>query len=101
MKKSPLLMALPLALAVSAVALADNDASVETLKAALPSTHGFEVEDVRMGDDGASCITYRVANDLEGESRLRAVVKGDKVLREVPGNAKFAKAWNSQCAGKG
>ena len=66
MAHSHLLIAVPLALALSAGAYAGDDSktsadqaeSVEVLKAALPSTHGFEVVDVRAGADGAACITY-------------------------------------------
>ena len=61
------------------------------------ASSGFEVEDVRTGDDGTACITYRVLNEQNGHSRVRAVVQGDKVLRETTGNTRFAKAWNSKC----
>ncbi len=107
MNRSRLFIALPLALALSAGALANDDKmpsdssmnsdAVETLKSSLTSTQGFEVEDMRTGDDGAACITYRVLNDQNGQSRVRAVVQGDKVLREATGNTRFAKAWNSKC----
>ena len=79
----------------------EHSQSVETLRAALPSTLGFEVENVRTGNDGSACITYHVANNNGGESRVRAVVKGDKVERETTGNRSFEKAWNKQCAGAG
>lgn len=104
-----LIPALALGLSLSAGVLADDDTkgnaaqsspAVETLKSSLASTNGFEVEDVREGSDGASCITYRVANHLNGSNRVRAVVKGDKVLRESTGNTRFAKAWNSSCVNK-
>jgi len=105
-----LLLALPLALALSAGGHAndkDNDAAaagenaqaVEKLKSALSSTRGFEVVNVRTASDGSACITYNVANDLNGQSRTHAVVKGDKVLRETTGNRKFAKAWKENCVG--
>jgi hypothetical protein len=107
MDKSCLFAAVPLALALPAGALANDDKmrsdssmnsdAVETLKSSLPSTQGFEVDDMRTGDDGVACITYRVANDQNGQSRVRAVVEGDKVLRETTGNTRFAKAWNSKC----
>ena len=107
MNRSRLFIGLPLALALSAGALANDDKmpsdssmnsdAVETLKSSLTNTQGFEVEDMRTGDDGAACITYRVLNDQNGQSRVRAVVQGDKVLREATGNTRFAKAWNSKC----
>jgi hypothetical protein len=105
-----LLMALPLALALSAGAIADDrdskstsmgsESAVEALKASLTNVNGFEVQDVREGDGGATCITYRVSNDRNGTSENRAVVEGDKVLRQSTGNTRFAKAWNSKCANK-
>lgn len=102
-------IALPLALTLSAGALADDrdpdskmasEPAVETLKASLTNVNGFEVQDVREGGDGATCITYLVTNDQNGQSKTRAVVQGDKVLRETTGNTRFAKAWNSKCANK-
>jgi hypothetical protein len=99
-----LLLALPLALAVSAGAFAnDKDSStssepaVEKLKSSLTNINGFEVLDAREGGDGATCITYQVTNDSNGMTRSHAVVQGDKVLRETTGNTRFAKAWNSKC----
>jgi hypothetical protein len=99
-----LLLALPLALVLTTGAFAnDSDDSmtsepaVEKLTSSLTSTNGFEVVDVRAGDDGATCITYQVANDRNGTSTSHAVVQGDKVLRETTGNRRFAKAWNNQC----
>ncbi len=72
---------------------------VETLKSSLgANAMGFEVENVKMGDDGVACITYRIDNDLGGESRAHAVVDGDKVLRSTSRSASFAKAWNGKCA---
>jgi hypothetical protein len=104
MHMKQLLPAMALGLALSASAFAgdkdENSAAVDTLKSALPNSYGFEVEDVRTASDGSACITYRVGNDQNGVSRNRAVVKGDKVLRESTGNTRFAKAWNSSCAGK-
>ena len=88
-----------LALCGGAFAAEENSSAVEALKASLPSTLGFDVEDVRAGDDGVTCITYSVSNDRNGRSRARAVVQGDKVLRESTGNTRFAKAWNGKCAG--
>jgi hypothetical protein len=73
---------------------------VETLKSQLPSVLGFEVEDVRAGEDGVACITYHVANDNGGQTQSHAVVHGDKVYREYRGNSRFEKAWNSKCASK-
>lgn len=101
-----ILLALPLALALSAGAFAkdhhkayDPDTAVDTLKSTLKDINGFELEDVRRGDGGVACITYHVSNDQNGQSQSRAVVNGDKVLHEVTGNARFEKAWNSKCAG--
>jgi len=110
MTRKHLLLALPLTLALSAGGYAnDNDKdtaaggessqAVETLKSSLSSTRGFEVVSVRTASDGSACITYNVANDMNGQSRSHAVVKGDKVLRETTGNRKFAKAWNENCVG--
>jgi hypothetical protein len=100
MRKSHLSIAVA-ALVLSTGAFADDtdSAAVETLKSALPNTLGFEVENVRTASDGSACITYRVANEQNGTSRNRAVVKGDKVLRESTGNTRFAKAWNGSCVG--
>jgi hypothetical protein len=42
-----------------------------------------------------------VANDLGGETRAQAVVKGDDVLRSTTRSSKFAKAWNKHCASAG
>jgi len=99
MHKSFLAIAAPLALTLCAGALADdNSAAVEKLKSSLPNTLGFKVEDARTGGDGVTCITYSLSNDQNGHSHLRAVVQGDKVLRETTGNTRFAKAWNSKCA---
>ena len=108
MRKSGLFIAAPLALALSAGAFAgdkshqsmsDSDA-VERVKDTLTNINGFETEDVRMGDDGVTCVTYHVTNDQNGLSQRRAVVDGDKVLHEVKGNDKFERAWNGKCAGK-
>lgn len=100
MNKPLIAIAAPLALALSAGAPAadDNSAAVEKLKSSLPNTLGFKVEDARAGNEGATCITYTLTNDQNGQSRSRAVVQGDKVLHETTGNTRFAKAWNSQCA---
>lgn len=109
MQKSRLFIAIPLALALSAGALAgdkshkqsvsDSDA-IERVKDTLTNINGFEVEDVRTGDGGVACVTYHVTNDQNGLSQARAVVSGDKVLHEVNGNARFEEAWNGKCAGK-
>jgi hypothetical protein len=105
MNKSIGLIAISLGFAICASAN-DQDSTgepgmhsdaVEKLKSSLTSTNGFEVEDVRQGDDGVSCITYSIANDQGGSSRAHAVVDGDKVLRESTGNTRFAKAWNNKC----
>jgi hypothetical protein len=59
------------------------------------------VDNVHMTDDGVACINYRVGNDNGGESRAKAVVEGEKVLRSTSRNSDFAKAWNSKCAASG
>jgi len=106
MQKSGLFIAIPLALALSAGALAkdkqsvSDSAAVEKVKDTLTNINGFEVEDVRTGDGGVACVTYHVTNDQNGLSQSRAVVDGDNVLHEVNGNARFEKAWNGKCAGK-
>jgi hypothetical protein len=82
-------------------ASASDSASVDALRTSLPSTMGFEVDNVRTTDDGVTCINYRVANDLGGETRAQAVVKGDDVLRSTTRSSKFAKAWNKHCASAG
>ena len=80
---------------------AASDPAVAALKSRLPSTYGFEVDNIRKTGDGIACINYRVANELGGETRAQAVVKGDEVLRSTTRNAKFAKAWNAHCAAAG
>ena len=101
------LIALPLALVLAAGVFAgDPDKSmgaaspdsVEKLKSSLPRTAGFEVDDVRMGADGVSCITYRVSNEQGGKSKAHAVVDGEKVLRSTSRSREFEKAWNGKCA---
>jgi hypothetical protein len=86
----------------AASALAQSDGAkgdpVETLKASLGTAMGFEVENVKTGDDGVACITYRIDNDLGGETRAHAVVDGDKVMRSTSRSPSFAKAWNRKCA---
>ena len=107
MDTSHRLIALPLAFALCAGAFANDDMrkdpatnsdAVEKLKSSLPTSAGFEVDDVRMGD-GVTCITYRVDNDRGGETRALAVVDGDKVLRSTSRSKSFETAWNSKCAG--
>jgi hypothetical protein len=110
-RKSPLravwLIALPLGLAPFAGAAEEgkssDDASgpVEALKASLPSSVGFEVDHVRVTDAGVACISYHMPNDTGGVSRAKAVVEGDEVLRSTTRSSKFARAWNSKCAGGG
>jgi len=99
-----LLLALPLALALSGGTFANDadsdksgDPAVEKLKASLTNINGFEVLDARAGGDGTTCITYQVTNDQNGMTKSHAVVQGDKVLRESTGNTRFAQAWNSKC----
>jgi hypothetical protein len=104
MKHSHVLFAASAAAMLSFGALADDkmesSPAVETLKSKLPSTNGFAVDNVRtMGD--VTCINYRVSNDMNGETRAQAVVKGDEVLRSTTRSTKFQKAWNEHCAAKG
>ena len=83
---------------------AASDASSEavaTLKSRLKNPAGFKVDDVHMADDGSACISYRVSNDNGGESRVKAVVQGEKILRSTSRNSDFAKTWNSKCVGSG
>ena len=101
MDSSHRFIALPLALALSAGAFAESDASspaVERLKSSLSSTIGFEVDNVREGSDGASCISYRVGNTNGGSTKALAVVQGDKVLNSTSRSRSFEKAWNTNCA---
>jgi hypothetical protein len=106
MNTSHRLVVLPIALALSAGAFANeettagavtNSEAVTTLKSSLPSTSGFEVEKMRTTDSGISCITYRVKNDQGNETRAHAVVQGEKVLRSSSRSKEFEKTWNSQC----
>ena len=103
------LIAVPLALALAAgafanddktAAAADNPEAVAKLKSSLTRTAGFEVEAVRDGADGASCIVYRVANEQGGETKAYAVVDGDKVLRSTSRSKQFEEAWNQKCASR-
>jgi hypothetical protein len=87
------------ALAQDTAATAANADAVNTLKSSLQSTTGFEVDNVRTTTAGVACISYRVSNDMGGETEAKAVVEGDKVLRSTSRDNKFAKAWNSKCAG--
>ena len=102
MESSHRFVALPLALVISAGAFAADETSpaVEKLKASLTSTIGFQVDSVREGSDGASCIAYRVENDNGGSSKALAVVQGDKVLNSMSRSRSFERAWNSNCANK-
>ena len=79
----------------------ESSGPVAALKSSLPSTIGFEVDNVVTTDAGVACIFYRVANDNGGESKAQAVVEGDKVLRSSSRSTQFAKAWNSKCARSG
>jgi hypothetical protein len=106
MNTSHRLAVLPIALALSAGAFANDDTTagavtnseaVSTLKSSLPSTSGFEVEKMRTTDSGISCIVYRVRNDQGNETRAQAVVQGEKVLRSSSRSKDFEKAWNSNC----
>ena len=106
MNHSYRLAVLPIALALSIGALANdettagavtNSEAVSTLKSSLPSTSGFEVEKMRTTDSGVSCIIYRVRNDQGNETREHAVVQGEKVLRSSSRSKEFEKTWNSQC----
>jgi len=100
------LIALSLALALSAGAIAkdrnadfDRAATLETLKSKMPSGYRFEVEEVRAGDDGFACVTYRVTNARNGKSQGRALVKGDQVLRDYDRQVRFERAWTRKCTG--
>ena len=90
-----------LALVVFAgAAFAESDASspaVEKLKSSLASTSGFQVENEREGNSGASCITYRVSSSNGGSTKAHAVVQGDKVLRSTSRSKDFEEAWNTNC----
>jgi len=106
MNTSHRLAVLPIALVISAGALANdettagavtNSEAVEKLKSSLPITTGFEVEKMRTTDSGISCITYRVKNDQGNETRAHAVVQGEKVLRSTSRSKDFENAWNSNC----
>ena len=108
MDKSYRLIALPIALAFSLGAFA-NDATtdsaaatsaVEALKSSLKGETGFQVEKVHVTDDGTACIKYTVAGDKSQDTHAQAVVQGDKVLRSTGRSKEFADAWNSKCAGK-
>ena len=101
------LLALPLALALATGAVAkdqnkelDRVVTVETLKSKLADSNGFEVADVRAGEDGFACVTYLVGDGAQGRSQSRALVKGDQVLRETNPHIGFEKAWNRKCAAK-
>jgi hypothetical protein len=104
--KAAWLIALPVVFAPQAGAAEENmtsdaaTAPVETLKASLPSTVGFEVDHVRVTDAGVACISYHLPRDTGGITRAKAVVEGDEVLRSTSRNSKFERAWNSKCAGK-
>lgn len=94
------LIALPLALLpLASLAEEGKSDAVEKLKSSLPSTRGFEVDNMRTTDDGVTCISYHVSNDNGGQSRAHAVVQGDEVQRSTTGNRQFEKMWNSKCAG--
>lgn len=100
MNASHRLVALPLALLLSAGAFAtDADAdAVAKLKSSLTRTSGFKVDDVRSGAEGTACISYRVNNEQGATTRAQAVVQGDKVLRSTSRSKDFEKAWNGKCA---
>ena len=90
------------ALAASALAFAadaENSEAVQTLKSSIGNIAGFEVDTVRMGDGGVTCIVYRVSNDRGGETKAQAVVEGDKVLRSTSRSKEFENAWNNKCVG--
>jgi hypothetical protein len=98
-----LLVLAPLSAALASES-ATSDASSEavaTLKSRLTSTLGFKVDNVHMASDGTACISYRVSNDNGGESRVKAVVQGEKILRSTSRNSDFAKTWNSKCVASG
>jgi hypothetical protein len=104
MANSHRLAVLTVALAASAgsfAADAENSEAVQTLKSSIGNIAGFEVDTVRMGDDGVTCIVYRVNNDRGGETKAQAVVEGDKVLRSTSRSKEFENAWNGKCVGAG
>jgi hypothetical protein len=89
------------ALAADPMMSDEASAPVAKLKSRLTSTKGFTVENVHMTDDGAACISYHVLNDTGGESRAKAVVEGEKVLRSTSRSEEFEKAWNTKCSASG
>ena len=93
----------PLTAALAAdPAMSDAHAEpVAKLKSRLTNTTGFKVDNVRMTGDGVACIDYRVANESGSQSRAKAVVEGENVLRSTSRNPEFAKAWNSKCTASG
>ena len=107
MATSHRLIVLPVALALSALALAEEPAksmdkgedspAVQTLKSSLPSASGFKVDDERQGSDGVSCITYRVSTTTGSTMKAHAVVDGEKVLRSSSRSKDFENAWNTKC----
>jgi hypothetical protein len=102
MNSSQRLAVLSAALAASALAFAadaENSEAVQTLKSSIGNIAGFEVDTVRMGDGGVTCIVYRVNNDRGGETKAQAVVEGDKVLRSTSRSKEFENAWNNKCVG--
>lgn len=103
MNNSDRLVVMAAALAACTLAMADdstkpdaaaNSPAVEALKSSLGSTVGFEVRDVRQGDDGVTCIVY----SDEDTSKAYAVVDGEKVLRSSSRSKSFERAWNEKCA---
>ncbi len=102
MDNSRRLAVLSAALAASALAFgadAENSEAVQALKSSIGNVAGFEVDTVRMGDEGVTCIVYRVNNDRGGETKAHAVVDGEKVLRSTSRSKDFENAWNDKCAG--
>lgn len=96
-----ILLALSTGALAAGSAMNTDSPAVEKLKSKLPSTHGFEVKNLKTSADGTACITYQVANGNGGVSTQHAVVQGDKVERDTSGNTRFAHAWKEKCAKAG
>ncbi len=103
MNNSRWVVVLPASLAASMLTFAadaENSEAVQALKSSIGNIAGFEVDDVRMGEGGVTCITYRINNDRGGETKAQAVVDGDKVFRSTTRSKDFENAWNGKCVGK-
>jgi len=97
------------AILLMAAALAANDeprevsdatsASVSALKKNLGNPANLEIDEVRVTQAGIACIDYRVKGGQDSKSIGHAVVQGDEVLKNSPGDKRFEKAWNEHCLG--